>query len=103
MDKADAVDPKMIECYSAEGALQDKRLNDAYRKFLAKLDPARRKALVEVQRLWLRYSDANCDFWYDPNGGTAARMASNDCNVRSKAARAAELEELARVQSGSTP
>jgi uncharacterized protein YecT (DUF1311 family) len=95
MEKAAAVDPRMIECYGAEIALQDKRLNVAYRKLLTKLDADRRKALVEVQRQWLRYTDANCDFYYDPSGGTAARMAANECSIRARSARATELEEFA--------
>jgi uncharacterized protein YecT (DUF1311 family) len=95
MEIAAAVDPRMIECYGAEIALQDKRLNVAYRKLLPKLDPDRRKALVEVQRQWLRYTGANCDFYYEPNGGTAARMAANECSIRARSARATELEEFA--------
>ena len=96
MEQAAAVDPRMIECYGAEIALQDRRLNLAYRKLLTKLDPDRRKVLVEVQRQWLRYTDANCDFYYDPHGGTAARMAANECSVRARGARATELEEFAK-------
>lgn len=96
MERAAAVDPKMIECYGAEIALQDKRLNESYRKLLVKLEPDRKKLLVEVQRNWVRYTEANCDFYYDPNGGTAARMAANECSIRARSARARELEELAK-------
>lgn len=96
MEQAAAVDPRMIECYGAEIALQDRRMNLAYRKVLTKLDPDRRKALVGVQRQWLRYTDANCDFYYDPHGGTAARMAANECSIRARGARATELEEFAK-------
>jgi uncharacterized protein YecT (DUF1311 family) len=96
MEQAAAVDPRMIECYGAEIALQDRRLNLAYRNLQSKLEPDRRKALVEVQRQWLRYTDANCDFYYDPNGGTAARMAANECSIRARSARATELEEFAK-------
>ncbi len=96
MERAAAVDPLMIECYGAEISLQDRRLNEAYRRLLAKLEPDRRKVLVEVQRQWLRYTEGNCNFYYDPNGGTAARMAANECSIRSRSARAAELEDFAK-------
>jgi uncharacterized protein YecT (DUF1311 family) len=81
---------------AAENALQDKRLNKAYKTLMGKLEPERRKQLQEAQRLWLRYTEMNCDFYYDPNGGTAARAASNECSVRARAVRARELEELAK-------
>jgi uncharacterized protein YecT (DUF1311 family) len=97
MKRAAAVDPLLIECYSAEITLQDRRLNATYSVLLAKLNPDRRKKLVEVQRHWVQYTNANCDFYYDPNGGTDARMAANQCSVRARSARAKELVDLAQL------
>ena len=53
-----------------------------------------RKALQEVQRLWIKYTEANCNFYLDPDGGTAARLAASECPVLAKAARAKELENF---------
>ncbi|MDQ1832345.1 lysozyme inhibitor LprI family protein [Massilia scottii] len=97
MDKA-VSNVDMQECMSAQYALEDKRLNVAYRALLARQQGARKKELQEVQRLWLKYTEANCDFYDDPDGGTAARLAAHECAVSARAARAAELEELARVR-----
>lgn len=48
--------------------------------------------MQEAQRLWLKFTKANCDFYYDPDGGTAARLAANQCAVDARAGRAKELE-----------
>jgi uncharacterized protein YecT (DUF1311 family) len=58
------------------------------------LKPDRRKELQEAQRLWIKYTEANCNFYLDPEGGTAAKLAASECQVRAKAARAKELENL---------
>lgn len=92
IDQAGAVDPKILDCMSDEYSRQDKRLNQAYKKLLAQLTPERKKELQEVQRLWVKYTEANCGFYYDPNGGTSARQFANQCSIDARASRAAELE-----------
>ncbi|MDQ1814834.1 lysozyme inhibitor LprI family protein [Massilia sp. CCM 9210] len=97
MDKA-VSNVDMQECMSAQYALEDKRLNVAYRALMARQPAARKKELQEVQRLWLKYTEANCGFYGDPDGGTAARLAAHECAVSARAVRASELEELAGVR-----
>jgi uncharacterized protein YecT (DUF1311 family) len=94
--KAGAVDPAVLECIGNEHEVQDRRLNSSYKALMAKLDAPRKKQLQEAQRLWLKYVEANCDFYYDPNGGTSARMMSAQCSVDARAQRAGELEDLAK-------
>lgn len=94
--KAGAVDPAVLECIGSEHEVQDRRLNSSYKALMAKLDASRKKQLQEAQRLWLKYVEANCDFYYDPNGGTAARMMSAQCFVDFRARRADELEDMAK-------
>jgi len=94
--KAGAVDPAVLECIGNEHEIQDRRLNSSYKALMAKLDTPRKKQLQEAQRLWLKYVEANCDFYYDPNGGTSARMMSAQCSVDARAQRASELEDLAK-------
>jgi uncharacterized protein YecT (DUF1311 family) len=84
----------MLDCMGAEAERHDKRLNDAYKKLMNELKPDRRKELQEAQRLWIKYTEANCNFYLDPEGGTAAKLAASECQVRAKAARAKELENL---------
>lgn len=94
LNRAGAVDPEALECMSAEFTRQDKRLNTAYQKLMSALSPAQKKRLQEAQRLWVKYTEANCAFYYDPDGGTSARQSSNQCEIDARAARAAELETL---------
>jgi len=92
MDQAGGVTPSMVERMNAETERQDVRLNKAYQDIMAGLSPEHKKQLQEAQRLWLKYRKANCDFYYDPDGGTIARVSANDCFMSATAARAKELE-----------
>ncbi len=94
MDRSGGVTVKMIDCISAEMKRQDARLNKAYKELRAQLSPQRKNGLRDVQRLWIKYRDANCGFHADPDGGSYARVMGNKCMLRMTAARAKELEDL---------
>ncbi len=94
MSKADGVTFDMMECIGQEVQRQDARLNKAYKVLMVDLSPERKKQLREAQRAWLRFRDTNCDFYYDPNGGSSARLSGNDCIMTMTAERAKELEDL---------
>jgi uncharacterized protein YecT (DUF1311 family) len=70
----------------------DVRLNAAYKKLIGMTTEAdRRAALGKAQRLWVRYRDANCE-WYDTGAGTIRRIEAGECMRSMTAARALELE-----------
>lgn len=94
MDKADGVTQNMVECIDAEIKRQDARLNKAYKALVADLNPERKKQLLEAQRAWLKFRDTNCAFYYDPDGGTIARVQAVDCMMTMTASRAKELENF---------
>lgn len=94
MDKSGGVTVSMMECNGDEIDRQDAQLNDNYKKLMSKQSRGQKKALVEAQRAWLKFRKANCDFYYDPNGGSAARLASGGCWLTMTAARARELKDL---------
>jgi uncharacterized protein YecT (DUF1311 family) len=94
MEKSGGVTVSMLDCASDEIDRQDTRLNKAYKALTVGLKPARRQELVEVQRLWVRFRKANCDYYADPDGGTASSLASSSCFLDMTAARASELEDL---------
>ena len=96
-DKAGAVDPAMLECISDEYDRQDKRLNAAYRKLMNSLTGERKKQLLEAQRLWGKYTEANCAFYYPPDAGSLDRIMAAQCQVNARVERAAELERLANL------
>jgi uncharacterized protein YecT (DUF1311 family) len=96
LDKAAGVTPAMIDCISAELKRQDALLNQNYRKLMASLSAGRKKTLQEAQRAWIKFRDTNCDFYYDPDGGSAARIDANECLLNATADRAKELAGLIR-------
>lgn len=97
INKSGGSDFTMIECSSAEWKRQDIRLNAAYKKALGALAPEKRKELQEVQRLWLKYSDAKCKFYYDNAefSGTLDRYVASSCSTTERTIRATELEQIA--------
>ena len=92
MDKANGVNPDMIDCVLAETKQQDARLNENYKRLMSKLSEERKKALLEAQRAWIRFRDANCTFWDDPAGGQSAAVTAKECILTTTADRASELE-----------
>ena len=94
IEQSGGTDPGMLDCIGAEAERQDKRLNDVYKKLMNELKPERKRELQEAQRLWIKYIEVNCNFYLDPDGGTAATLAANECPVLAKAARAKELENF---------
>src|SRR5262249_11886335 len=73
LDKAGGVTVEMMDCIGAETKRQDARLNENYKRHLSKLSANRKKALTEAPRAWIGFRDANCRFYYDPDGGSLAR------------------------------
>ncbi|MNV50491.1 hypothetical protein D3C71_1425050 [compost metagenome] len=94
IDDSGGVTVEILNCIAAEFGVQDARLNGAYKRLGSTLTPSRKTQLTSAQRLWVQYRDANCDFYADPEGGTLAGIASNDCVLRETAERAKELETL---------
>ena len=92
--KSSGVTSEMMDCVNVETKRQDEKLNQSYQKLLASLKAARKAQLVEAQRAWLKYRELNCAFYDDGSGGTAARLAADDCIMTMAAKRAAELEYL---------
>jgi uncharacterized protein YecT (DUF1311 family) len=92
MDKAGGITANMLDCMGAETKRQDARLNQAYKDVMARLSPERKKQLQEAQRAWIKYRNANCRFYADPDGGSIAMVNSNDCFMSATASRAKELE-----------
>ena len=75
IEQSGGTDPLMLDCVGAEAKRQDKRLNDAYKKLMNELKPERKRQLQEAQRLWIKYIEANCNFYLDPDGATAVKSA----------------------------
>ena len=94
LDKAKGVTVDMMDCIAAETRRQDTRLNENYKTLSSKVSPRRKRALLDAQRAWVRFRDANCDFYADPEGGTSARLSASECLLNATADRAKELKLL---------
>jgi uncharacterized protein YecT (DUF1311 family) len=97
MDQSGGVTVNMLDCIGEELNSQDARLNGAYKQLRSQLTSARRQSLLDAQRLWIKYRDANCNFYADPEGGTFANLLASECVLRETAERAKELEELGNL------
>ena len=84
----------MLDCISEDAKRQDVRLNKAYKDVMTLLSPSRKKQLQDAQRAWIKYRDANCTFYADPDGGTNATVNSNGCFRSATETRAQELENF---------
>jgi uncharacterized protein YecT (DUF1311 family) len=89
--KSGGVTSEMFDCNSAETDRQNAKLNQSYQKLMATITASRKQQLVEAQKAWAKYRKLNCIFYYDPDGGTAARLAGSSCLMTMTANRAAEL------------
>ena len=96
MDKSKGNTAEMTECIRAETARQDARLNENYKRLMSKLAAKRKNMLLKAQRAWVKLREANCSFYSDPEGGTAALLDGRDCFLQATAERAKELKNLTR-------
>jgi uncharacterized protein YecT (DUF1311 family) len=94
MEKSGGVTSNMLDCADKEIDAQEKRLNTAYQALLKETAAKRKEELRKVQRLWVTFRKANCDFYEDPDRGTSAALATSSCYLTSTANRAKELEDL---------
>ena len=97
-DKSGGSVPELLRCIAAENGSQDARLNLAYKAAQTHLPAERAKQLQEVQRIWIKYRDANCKFYADSKGGAGAALRTHECQMNATASRATELENLKFIQ-----
>lgn len=88
--------PAMMECTKAAWARWDKRLNETFKKVTERVGKDRQAQLLAAQRLWVKYRDANCGFYNDPQGGQAAHLEADTCMLRMTAERTNELDAFAQ-------
>lgn len=84
----------MVSCNAKEAKVQDELLNRAYKTALAAQEGARKQQLQDVQRLWIKYRDANCSFAGSATGVTIDQVNGSGCLLDMTQTRAQELEDL---------
>lgn len=94
LERSGGVTVEILNCLAVEIEAQDRVLNVHYKALAATLTPQRREQLVALQRLWMRYRDANCRFYADPDGGTSVDLLASECVLRETQDRAQELANM---------
>ena len=82
----------MIQCIDAEFAIQDKLLNQNYKKAMSVLNDENKKKLKDIQRKWVAYKEAKCAFY--PQQGSIHRLDAADCYLQMTKERATELADI---------
>ena len=82
----------MIQCIDAEFVIQDKLLNQNYKKAMSVLNDENKKKLKDIQRKWVAYKEAKCPFV--PPMGTLYAVTAADCYLQMTKERATELADI---------
>jgi uncharacterized protein YecT (DUF1311 family) len=87
-----------IDCMMAETKRQSAMLDKAYKAALQAVPAAKQQRLREAQREWLKFLDANCDLFYNPESGSSPGEARAFCVMRMTAERKDELTGISANQ-----
>ncbi|MBD2497991.1 lysozyme inhibitor LprI family protein [Nostoc sp. FACHB-280] len=72
----------------------DKKLNQAYKKLLAKLSKSRQQKLIAAQLAWIKFRDASCEFERSAyEGGSIAPAIYAGCLEEATKQRTQQLRE----------
>ncbi len=94
-NSCDATTTSMLECNKKDLASEDKRLNDLYKQLRAKVGhgSTAEKYLIEAQRAWVNFRDANCKYeGAEFEGGTMQGVAVTACSVEQTKKRNEQLQ-----------
>lgn len=83
--------PEMVDCLNAQHAHWDKELTIAYQEAMKNAPPAQKQKLREAERAWIKYRDANCEY-YAVGEGSIARIDAAACLRDMTERRARELK-----------
>jgi len=88
--------PDMNECASIEQKEVEAKLNKVYQRVTKSIDEAStRKALVEAQRAWVKFREADCKAVYEQNKtGTIRTLMFIGCMQQHAETRTKALEEF---------
>jgi uncharacterized protein YecT (DUF1311 family) len=91
--KAQSTDA-ILTCINRHLKQEDARLNQNYREAMKRIAPFRRESLQKVQRLWIGYAHAKCDFFYHKESGSGGLVDAQSCLLEETTRRADELGAL---------
>ncbi len=83
---------EMVGCIGDETTIQDKKLNDTYKKAMTDLNEGQKAKLRNAQRAWVLYRDAWCEAQHDDEWGSISTIVANNCVLDETIRRTIELE-----------
>lgn len=79
----------MVDCFNVEIETWDNLLNQYYKQAQTDLPDSEKKALRDVQRMWIKFRDLSCEFAYNSAGGGSIRNPlAADCILQKTAEQA---------------
>ncbi len=85
---------KLLDCTNAEYTYQDAQLNQAYKQAMQRIEETQQKRVKEAQRAWIKYRDAHCDFFTNPDAAEIAELQVQACLAQLTAERTQLLSKL---------
>ena len=79
-------------CMDKELELQDAKLNKEYHNTMGRIQDFSKEDLKKVQRLWIKYRDAKCEFYYHRYSGSGGLTDSIQCTINETIQRTQELK-----------
>ena len=70
------------DCQKAELAQVEAKLKAAYARALAALPPDQKAKLLEAERRWVAFRQADCEAYYGQQTGTIAGIEGGDCMIQ---------------------
>lgn len=92
----------IVECVMGLTKQWDKKLNTTYKAVMANSEPEQQASLKAAQRLWIKYRDANCDFYY-AGQGSISRIEAAECMRSMTRDRTCELQAVEDREHGPKP
>lgn len=92
----------IVDCVMKQTKLWDKRLNTSYKELMERTEVPQQEFLTAAQRLWIKYRDANCDFYY-AGQGSIKQIHTAECLRSMTRDRTCELQEANNMESGAGP
>lgn len=96
VNKAGGETASLVDCSNEELARQDARLNTAYKTAMSVLPDQNKQKLLEAQRVWIKFRDADCGVYYSLTGGTVDLLNGSGCELDMTKERADALEWFAQ-------
>ena len=91
-NKTAATTYEITMCFHGDHVRAEKRMNRAYRAVLSRVEGEERAKLEASQRAWMRYREADCDF-YARDGGSLEDANLGACRGYLDNVRAKDLED----------